>query len=268
MGIAQARHERVFSGTVDVTELWYPSGHRLAAHAHRRPMFCYAIRGRYRERTGARVLDAGPGSIAFLPGGETHRDSVAAGGLHALRVEVDPDWAGGIPELGETGPGLILGGAELYANALVHELRRGERPLQVAVESLAALILAEVARRPKRREPCTPPWILRVRDRIRAEFAHAPSLLDLAGDVDRHPSHVARAFRDHMGCTVGAYLRHCRLDAAKDLLDRTDLPLSRVALDCGYADQSHMGRAFKARFGLSPGAYRNRHGHSRGAGRP
>ena len=35
--------------------------------------------------------------------------------------------------------------------------------------------------------------------------------------------------------------------------------LSEIALDCGYADLSHMGRAFKKAFGQSPGAMR-RHG--------
>ena len=47
-----------------------------------------------------------------------------------------------------------------------------------------------------------------------------------------------------------------RLKAARRLLLQTDLPVSEVALACGFQDRTAFSRAFKARFGDRPGALR------------
>jgi AraC-like DNA-binding protein len=58
-------------------------------------------------------------------------------------------------------------------------------------------------------------------------------------------------FRSRFGTTPYRYLLMRRLDAARLRLLRGER-LSAVALDCGFADQAHMTRAFKAAVGLAP----------------
>ena len=82
-----------------------------------------------------------------------------------------------------------------------------------------------------------------------AEFARAAGV---------HPVHLARVFRQYLGCTPGDYLRRPRLERAAVLLRETPRPLSDVALSCGFADQSHLANAFKRHTGVTPGAYRSR----------
>ncbi|NEX94286.1 helix-turn-helix transcriptional regulator, partial [Caulobacter sp. 17J65-9] len=81
------------------------------------------------------------------------------------------------------------------------------------------------------------------------------SLDQLAALADRHPTHLARAFRHQTGASVGAWARRQRvLRLCVDLAGAT--PLAELAARHGYADQAHMTREFRACMGLTPGAWR------------
>jgi len=79
---------------------------------------------------------------------------------------------------------------------------------------------------------------------------------DLAEVAGVDPAHLARAFRAHYGTTAGAYLREIRVRRATDALARSSAALSQIALDSGFADQSHFTRVFSAIYGLTPARWR------------
>ena len=58
------------------------------------------------------------------------------------------------------------------------------------------------------------------------------------------------------GCTIGEYLRRLRADRACRRLADDQAPLAAIAAECGYADQSHMTREIRRRYGRSPSALR------------
>ena len=68
------------------------------------------------------------------------------------------------------------------------------------------------------------------------------------------PSRFIRRFTAITGVTPGAYRLNLRLNAARHLLAQGQ-PLAAVAHQMGFADQSHMQRAFKAHHALTPGNY-------------
>jgi AraC-like DNA-binding protein len=71
-----------------------------------------------------------------------------------------------------------------------------------------------------------------------------------------HPTHFVRAFRRHTGITPGAYRKRERVRAASALLLDSAAPLSRIAHDCGFSDQSHLTNVFREAAGVSPRRYR------------
>lgn len=97
--------------------------------------------------------------------------------------------------------------------------------------------------------------IERVRALIEQNYADDLSLDDLAREA-RVPRHLLiRAFRKATGATPHSYLVNRRTLAARALLKAGTAP-AEAAIAVGFFDQSHLTRAFKARYGVTPGAYR------------
>lgn len=94
-----------------------------------------------------------------------------------------------------------------------------------------------------------------VLDLLACRFAENLSLDDLAQAAGLSPWHLARAVTRHTGLPPHAHQREFRLRAARASLAGPDR-LADIAAATGFSDQSHLTRAFAARFGLTPGAYR------------
>jgi AraC-like DNA-binding protein len=76
--------------------------------------------------------------------------------------------------------------------------------------------------------------------------------LEAATGIDRYA--LARAFRARFATSPHRYLVGRRLQRVKEAI-AAGMPLAEAAAESGFADQSHMTRHFKARFGLTPGRY-------------
>jgi AraC-like DNA-binding protein len=97
--------------------------------------------------------------------------------------------------------------------------------------------------------------IRRARQHADESFMQDLTLDELAATAGLSRFYFLRAFRREVGVTPHAYLTGRRIAAAKLLLDG-DVPLSEVALACGFYDQSHFTRSFKGCTGVTPGQYR------------
>lgn len=64
-----------------------------------------------------------------------------------------------------------------------------------------------------------------------------------------------RKFARELGMTPNAYRIAYRATRARSLLRRR-LPPAAAAYECGFADQSHLGRVFRKNFGTTPAVYR------------
>lgn len=76
------------------------------------------------------------------------------------------------------------------------------------------------------------------------------------------PCHFLRVFEAVLGLSPTEYLRERRLSVAAFRLVETDDRLIEIALDTRYESQEAFTRAFKRRFGATPGRYRERGVHA------
>ncbi|HBF30747.1 AraC family transcriptional regulator [Rhizobium sp.] len=95
----------------------------------------------------------------------------------------------------------------------------------------------------------------RVRQMICDNLMHNPSLTELAEVANASPFQTLRAFRAFTGLTPHAFILQERANRARRLITSGE-SLADVAAACGYADQSHMTREFKRRYGMTPAAFR------------
>lgn len=70
------------------------------------------------------------------------------------------------------------------------------------------------------------------------------------------PVHLRRLFRAAYGLPPHRYWMRRRLDAARELLRQTSLPLKEIAQRCGFYDEYHFSRKFKSAQGVPPGEFR------------
>ncbi|MCC8963870.1 helix-turn-helix transcriptional regulator [Bradyrhizobium sp. Pear76] len=101
------------------------------------------------------------------------------------------------------------------------------------------------------------PWQLRrAQDALAADLRGGIALADLANECGLSASHFTRAFRQSTGLSPHQWLLRHRVEMAKHLLRDRQIPLSDIALACGFGDQSHFTRVFTRLTGISPGAWR------------
>lgn len=83
------------------------------------------------------------------------------------------------------------------------------------------------------------------------------TLEDLAAQESMSVRTFTRRFRDETGVSPLRWLTRQRVERARRLLERTDLPVDRVAVDAGPSTGASLRRHMRARVGVSPSAYRS-----------
>ena len=96
--------------------------------------------------------------------------------------------------------------------------------------------------------------IRRALDRIHSNPGAPLSLATLAAEIGTSRYQVIRAFARELGLTPHAYIVQQRLALARRLI-RSGSALADVAAVSGFADQSHLTRAFFRQFGVTPARY-------------
>lgn len=88
---------------------------------------------------------------------------------------------------------------------------------------------------------------------MRERLDEALGLDALAAAVGLTPRHYGPTFRAATGETPLARLRRLRVEHATELIRARKAALAEIALACGFADQTHMTRAFRTVLGTTPG---------------
>jgi len=141
-------------------------------------------------------------------------------------------------------------------NALPHDLDAASE----SVARLAALLHGKLAQpliRQALKKGCLAPWqentVLRY---INGNIGNPIGNHELAALLSLSIGHFCRAFTNSFSTTPHAYILRWRVQRAKEMMSENGLPLSQIALDCGFSDQAHFCRVFRQLTGLTPSAWR------------
>ncbi|MEU3015990.1 MULTISPECIES: AraC family transcriptional regulator [unclassified Nocardiopsis] len=207
----------------------------------------------------------GPGGLAVVGPDEVHTGHAGVPEGWGYRVFYPaPEVVEGIGrELGMRGtPGFAGSGihAPEVSAVLVRAHMAAERGERLTASSLArqgiAMLLRSHGRERGSRgpDPAARPEVALARELLAARLVDPPTLEELATHTGLGPFALARAFRAAYGLPPHAYLNQMRVDRARSLLLR-GRRAGEVAVEVGFADQSHLTRHFRRHLGVPPVAY-------------
>lgn len=219
------------------------------------------------EGFGARDLKQN--SLLLVPAGTPTRWLSAGGMPEVIHLHVSPAfrerWC---DDLGQRDRALSPAWNQPLhqAGASLRRLRSalGERAgfsrlvMQIAALEAAHACLAVQFRSVARAasQSMTPGRLRRVRAYVEENLADDVCLEDMAACVGLSPAHFSRAFRAEMGVSPYAWVVQARVERVKEALLNSRKPLAEIALQCGFASQSHMTETFRRATGLPPARWR------------
>jgi AraC family transcriptional regulator len=217
--------------------------------------------------TGYRNEVVPPGTLVVHPVGESFWVRVAQGS----------HWGGVVlaPGLVESALGRRLDmpasfGADdvqslFIVNALVEETLQGGPTGALYAEHLGAALALRLAvhhgvggdlGQRRFRGGIAPHRLKQIESYVDAHLDRSLSLEELASLAELSLFHFAREFKATTGRTPHQFVLHRRLELARRLLGEGTDSVRDISLRCGFSDPSHLVRAFRLRFGVTPGQWR------------
>lgn len=228
-------------------------------HAHEETQITLVLSGQVEEWAEDKRNVIGPLELVIKPGGLRHRDCFGQAGAYTLQLVAHPNWLDSI-----VGPSnrlqeykVAFGAATSFRflKCFLETIDQRETRVINANRSIIDM-LGTLGKRTTIAKQARPDWLESISQRVETDFDQPLSVRELAAQHDKHPVSVARAFRQHFGVSVKQRMHQLRVRMAAGLLSDKKLATPAISQRCGFADQSHMNRVFKAQTGLTPGRFR------------
>jgi AraC family transcriptional regulator len=249
--------QRWAADAVVVNRLVHTQARALPSHAHQAGFVSLMLEGEYRETAGLTQFGYHPFSCIYHPPGMDHRDEVGASGVTLLTLEFKPELFDAVDfAVVNLRPIIDLSGSQPAWELLdLYHLISSHTGNDLDIESRAVELAFSIVKS-SAHEPRDLRSLQRAREYIHAHFTENLTLAQVARAAGVHPVYLGQIFRQEFRETLGEYLNRIRVRAAAGMLANSDLPLSAVALDLGFYDQSHFTRVFRQITGATPGMFR------------
>lgn len=248
-------------GGIVLTEFRMPPHFELGFHRHGSAALFVWLQGRLEVDLGREAwMLSRPGEVLVMPAGLEHREHGGPDGGRCLMIQGTPDSPvrDEMTEVVQTGRGGVVGPLDTLPRTLEAALsgpldvRRRLRARAVCLDLLAGFDDLHS----RTGTFASPAWLRAATRWIDEHYLEEWSLSELSERFGVSPSHLTRCFREELGTSVGARIRKLRLEHAAKRLSTTDIPISDVASEAGFSDQSHLTRLFRRRYGTTPARYR------------
>lgn len=244
------------------------TGHAYDPHAHDEVLVGVTQQGTQRFTCHRALHTSTPGRAILIEPGAVHDGHAPQSeGFTYVMLYLPQPWVSGM--LDQRGLGDIstlqaafrstlsedafLNTAIQQAFYAVHQ-REGRLARDQSLDYLLSLLARQLYTRPDAELSDATLQMLRVRDFLHDCMAQDVSLDTLSREAGTDRFRLTRQFKKAFGQSPHAYLVSLRLRCARMLLAQGVRP-AQVAIDVGFADQSHLGRWFQRAWRMSPAAY-------------
>jgi len=254
MGATRSRALDVMPGSV--ASVIFPAAVELPSHAHPFTTIAVVLGGGFVGIHRAHERDCPPATVIIEPAGEPHGNRFGARPTRVVTFSLSAAEGGSV--LDSLARRLSFGRdpyAVAIATQVATEVEHPDDVSPLAVEGWLLQLVASLSR--TRLDGDRPRWLRAARELLDERFAEPLRLADVADAVGVEPTRLARGFRSAYREPVSSYIRRQRVAAAAKLLADDDEPIARIASTVGFADQSHLTRAFVRDMRTTPGRYRS-----------
>lgn len=222
-------------------------------HRHEQIVLCVILKGGTLESRKKTETQAVPGKVLLYNQGEIHRNTHTQFPSKNLNLELEPAFFSRNGLQSVNFDKAFVKNRDIYFQLLkiYQELHLNDTYSQ---QSLYASLLALFAQ--KTQKLPTSPWLKDLEEILADRWNEFISLEELSRDLHLHPVTISRYFPKYFGCSLGDYLRKLKVEKALFYLQHTVKSLTEIAHECGFADQSHFIRVFKAYTGFTPKAFK------------
>lgn len=237
---------------VVISEIEYHQKVSEGWHYHQNKHLTLIVKGGNTERRQRAEIPLGPGALIVYNSGELHRNLNTLYPSQNINIEIEDCFFAAYslaPSLFEDLPAehpvLKLSTLKAYWECISNEA-----PSVATVHAILLDLLC--LRRSEKAPDAQSRWVRLLKEVIHDRWNETLSLKELAAIAGVHPVTISKNFRKHFSCSLGEYMRQVKIEQSLRLIKQAHLSLTDIALQCGFADQSHFTRTFKAIVGFLP----------------
>lgn len=228
-------------------------------HFHENAYFTFILDGLVLEGNKKESYHCSTGSLLFHHWQESHYNKKPPGFTRGFHIELEHGWLANLDlDIARVQGSLNI--ADPQVKVLLYKIFKeskvGDAASSPAIQSLLIEALSKLNGHKTKAYRTPPSWVVQLKELLNDAPATDWTLTTLAETVDIHPVHLSRSFTQHFQCTLGQYLRMAKVQRALTLLPGKNRSLTEIALECGFADQSHFIRCFKEVYQTTPSDYR------------
>ena len=215
------------------------------------------------------------GNLVFVPAGQTTYWRAQSGHtpLSKICIYLQPEFVTQVAELADLNPERIelidcFSRSDPHLNQLtmmlLAEIQSGGIMGELYVESLTQVFVIHLLRHYSsllpaiaNRHSLSARRLKNAIDYIHNRLDGDLSMVQIASSVNTSPTYFARLFKQATGISLHQYVIKQRVEKAKLLLETTDLPISSIAAQVGFANPSHLTYHCKRQTGMTPGQIAN-----------
>lgn len=246
---------RYFDGLTAGTTSYQTGAINDNLHYHDNPTICFMLQGGGIEKRSRQNYERCACDVRFYYAEEPHQSIIKVFPSKCVNLELEEDFLNKY-EITEN----ILNVAVTknldvrFLMLKIHsELMIDDNFTNSSIKILLLSMLNQTKNSTNRK---TPDWIDNLHQLLNDNWSETPSLDDLAKTIKVHPVTISKYFTRHFSCTLGEYMRKVKINKSISLIKNTKLPLTEIAFQCGFADQSHFIRNFKKLTGFLPKTFR------------
>jgi AraC family transcriptional regulator len=225
-------------------------------HAHINPHLTLLLAGGTAEKWEGGICERMAGDIVYYPAGEPHHNLQTLGGSKNINVEFEPSFFTR-HEIDESVVALAVNKnttTKFLLLKVYRELICADIFSPASVDMLILELLNGSDRNNNNKR--IPEWMKKVQQYLSDNWDKTVTLQELSRAAEVHPTTISKYFPLYFSCTLGEYLRRIKIEKSLALIKSSRLSLLEIALECGFADQSHFIRVFKMTTGFLPNDFR------------